>query len=67
MLFGMVRRGRQGLAVSLRDEWRNDLEGPVSRVTINRRLLERGFRARRPVKKPKFTARHKGLRLHFAR
>ena len=67
LLFGMVRRGRRRSAASRRDEWRNDLERPVSRVTINRRLLERGYRARRPVKKPKLTARRKGLRLRFAR
>ena len=64
LLFGMVRRWRRRSTVSLWDEWRNDLERPV---TVNRRLLERGYRARRPVKKPKRNARHKGLRLRFAR
>ena len=67
LFFRMVRRRRRRSAASLRDEWRNDLERPVSRVTVNRRLLERGYRPRRPVKKPKLTARHKGFRLRFAR
>ena len=67
LFFRMVRRGRRRSAASLRDEWRNDLERPVSRVTVNRRLLERGYRPRRPVKKPKLTACHKGFRLRFAR
>ena len=58
LFFRMVRLGRRRSAASLSDEWRNDLERPVSRVTINRRLLERGNRPRRPVKKPKLTARH---------
>ena len=64
---GMVRRGRRRLVASLRDEWRNDLERPVSKVTVNRRLLERGYRMRRLVKKPKLTVCHKGLCLHFAK
>ena len=59
LLFGMLRRGRRRSAASHRDEWRNDLERPVSMVTVNRKLLERSYRARRPVMKPKLTARHK--------
>ena len=63
----MVRRGRRRSAASLRDECRNDLARPVSRVTVNQRLLLRGYRARRPIKKPKLAAHHKELRLRFAR
>ena len=66
LLFGMVRRG-WGRSASLRDEWRNDLERTVCRLTVNWRLLERGYQARRPIKKPKLTASHKGLCPHFAR
>ena len=36
-------------------------------MTVNRRLLEKGYWVRRPVKKPKLIARHKGRRLRFER
>ena len=61
LVFGMVRRGRRRSAVSLRYEWRNDLERPVSRVTVKWRLLERVYQARRPLR---FARQHRNLTVH---
>jgi len=38
----------------------------ISRQTVNRRLIQRGYRARRLIKKPKLTARHRANRLQWA-
>ena len=40
---------------------------PVSRETVNSRLLERGYPVKRPAKKPRLTAHHKVQRLQHAR
>ena len=63
----MARRGRTRSAASLREEWQDNIGVPISRETVNRRLVKKGYRARRPVRKQRLMPRHKGLRLRFAR
>lgn len=67
LLLNMVRRDRTRSARALSQDWQQTLNRPISRETTNRRMLERGYKAYRPVKKPKLSARHKALRLNFAR
>lgn len=66
-LYTMARRDRRASASTLRNEWQRTLNHPVSRETVNRRLVQRGYRARRPIKVPRLTIRHKVLRLQWAR
>ena len=47
--------------------WRIHHGVNVSRQTVNRRLLQRGYRARRMTKCPRLTVRHRVARLQWAR
>lgn len=66
LLFNMARRERTRSASSLRQEWQRLTNIRVSRETVNRRLVNRGYRAWRAIKKPRLTNRHKQLRLQWA-
>jgi hypothetical protein len=46
---------------TLRSQWIDN--GRISRRTVNRRLNSAWFRARRPIKRPLLTIRHKTARL----
>ena len=48
----------------LRSQW--IVNGRISRQTVNRRLNSAWFRARRPIKRPLLTIRHKTARLRWA-
>ena len=50
---------------TLRSQW--IVNGRVSRRTVNRRRNSAWFRARRPIKRPLMTIRHKTARLQWAR
>ena len=50
---------------TLRSRW--IVNGRISRRTVNRRLNSAMFRARRPIKRPLLTIRHKTARLQWAR
>jgi transposase len=50
---------------TLRSQW--IVNGRISRRTVNRRLNSTMFRARRPIKRPLLTIRHKTARLQWAR
>lgn len=67
LLFNMCRRGRFRTAASMRTEWRTVLNRGVSRQTVNRRLVRRGYFARRPIRKRILTVRNKVVRLRHAR
>jgi hypothetical protein len=43
------------------------VNGRISRQTVNRRLKSAMFRARRPIKRPLLTIRHKNARFQWAR
>ena len=49
----------------LRNNW--IVNGRISRRTVNRRLNNARLRARRPIKRPQLTLRHKAARLQWAR
>lgn len=66
VLYIMARQGRRRSAASLRHEWHQRINGRPSRETVNRRLIERGYRARRPIRQPRLTQRHRHLRLQWA-
>lgn len=67
LLLRMCRRDRFKSANTLRDEWVQVINEPVSRSTVNRRLLHRGLQARRPAKKPSLTDVRRRTRLDWAR
>ena len=50
---------------TLRSRW--IVNGRISRRTVNRRLNNAMFRARRPIKRPLLTIRHKTAKLQWAR
>jgi transposase len=52
-------------ANTLRSRW--IVNGRISRRTINRRLNNARFHARRPIKRPLLTTHHKTARLQWAR
>ncbi|XP_067682689.1 uncharacterized protein [Haliotis asinina] len=56
-LFRMARRNPSLNSVQLQDLWRPFQRPPTS--TVRRRLHAAGLRARRPVRRPLLTARHK--------
>src|SRR5271156_6304242 len=58
-------RNRFASAYAIAHNFRN--ESTVSHDTINRRLNEKGIRARKPCKKPFLTENHKMRRLTWAR
>ena len=66
-LFRIVRNNRRLSAQRLRGEWQLQANVRVSRQTVNRRLLLRGYRARRLVKAPRLSNAAKRRRLQWAR
>lgn len=67
VLYRMCRQNRFKSASTLRNEWEHHINTRVSSSTVNRRLLSRGLRARRPAKKPLLTGVRKQNRLEWAR
>lgn len=65
-LFNIARRNRTKSSTSISAELRAQHLIRISRSTVNRRLVQRGYRARRMVKKPLLTARHRHNRLQWA-
>ena len=60
------RLARQQLFSNANTLWgRWIVNGRISRRTVNRRLNNARFRARRPIKRPLLTIRHKTARLHL--
>ena len=66
-LFRIMRDNRRFCAQRLRAEWQNQTNIRVSRQTVNRRLLSRGYMARRLVKAPRLSNAAKRRRLQWAR
>lgn len=66
-LYRMCRQNRFKSTSTLRDEWQQDLNIRISCSTVNRRLLCRGLKARRPAKKPLLTQQRRQNRLDWAR
>lgn len=65
-LFRMVRQDRYKSARFLTERMRNLYGVRAGRKTINNRLVERGYRARRPLRKTPLTAYHRRMRLAWA-
>ena len=65
-LFRMVREDRFRSARSLNERMRNVYGVRATRKTINNRLVARGYRARRVLRKPLLTQNHRRLRLEWA-
>lgn len=66
-LLNMSRRNRRMPASRLCHLWRRHFGVNVSRETVNRRLVQHGYRARRMTKVPRLTVRHRVARLQWAR
>lgn len=66
VLYNLSRRNRFKSASTLREEWAHQANVRASRATVNLRLIQGGYRARRPVKTPKLTARHRRARFAWA-
>lgn len=66
MLYAMCRNRRTLSASALKDWWNPRIEQRVSRQIVNRRLLSRGLRSRRPAKKPLMTRARKQRRLEWS-
>ena len=62
----VCRRDRFKSVSTPRDEWRERIDSQISRQTVNRRLLSRRLRARRPAKEPLLTHQRKRNRLEWA-
>ena len=65
-LLRLARQNRFMSAMQLRNTWRQQLGYPISRETTNKRLLQAGYRARRPIRRPLLTQRHRAARLRWA-
>ena len=63
----LVLNGRTKSANVLRAEWQELTHVRVSRRLVNNRLVKAGFRAKRPLRKPKRTINHRQRRLQWAR
>ncbi len=66
-LHRLVRNGRTKSANQLRAGWQQLTNVPVSRRLVNQRLVQAGYRARRPLRKPRLTRQHCQHRLQWAR
>ena len=66
-LLNFSRRNRKLPTSRLRRLWRRYHGINVSRSTVNRRLLQHGYRARRLTKCPRLSVRHRVARLLWAR
>lgn len=67
LLLRMCVGGRTRTTSSLRMEWQNAIGVPVSRTLVNGRLIQAGYRARRPLRKPLLKQNHRQRRLQWAR
>lgn len=65
LLKRLARRDPFSTANTLRNHW--IVNGRISRRTVNRRLNNARLHARRPIKRPQLTVRHKTARLQWAR
>ena len=65
LLKRLARQWPFSTANTLRGRW--IVNGRISRRTVNRRLNSAMFRARRPIKRPLLTIRHKNARFQWAR
>ena len=65
VLYRLAMDNRRFSAQMLRRAWQLNLYFVACRQTVNRRLVSRGYRARRMVKVPKLTVRAKLVRLHW--
>ena len=66
-LLNLCRRNRKIPTSRLRRLWRRHHGINVSLSTVNRRLLQHGYRARRLTKCPRLVVRHRVARLRWAR
>ena len=67
ILYNLARLDRFKSARALQADMRRHHNVQLSRQTVNRRLVERGYRACRPTWKPKLTVQHRVRRLAWAR
>lgn len=67
LLIRLSRDGRTKTASTLKTEWQNAINVPVSRTLVNSRLVKAGLRSRRPLWKPLLKPRHRQRRLEWAR
>ena len=65
LLTRFARQQPFSTANTLRSQW--IVNGRISRRTVNRRLNNARFHARKPIKRPLLTQRHKTARLQWAR
>ena len=66
-LLHLSRTNRRMSSARLRHLWTRTIGIPLSRQTVNRRLLEHGYRARRPLKRIRLTRAHRVARHNWAR
>lgn len=67
LLIRLSTAGRTKPASTLRTEWQNDINVPVSVSLVKKRLVSAGYHSRRPLWKPKITIGHRHRRLEWAR
>ncbi len=67
LLVRMCTGGRTRTTSSLRTEWQNAINVPISRTLVNSRLIKVGLRTRRPLMKPKLKRVDHQRRLQRAR
>jgi len=65
-LIRLARQNRFMSARRLRDRWQGVLRQRVSRQLVNQRLVEAGYRARRPRRRPLLTPMHRKARHRWA-
>jgi len=65
-MMAIVRQNRQMSSSAIAAQMRVQHTIQISRQTVNRRLVASGYRARRMIKKPRLTARHRASRLQWA-
>lgn len=65
-LIRMIKKERKRTATSIQNEVTQLIDHPVSRQTINLRLIRGDYRARRPLRKPKRNERQKRARRQWA-
>ena len=67
LLIRLCTGGRTIPTRALRVQWQNAIGVHVSRTLVNSRLVRTGYRARRPLRKPLLSQRHRQRRLAWAR
>lgn len=66
-LIRMSNAGRSKSASTLRTEWQNHINVPISVSLVKKRLVGAGYYARRPLWKPLITMGHRHRRMEWAR